>query len=384
MKQFVLLTNILTPYRRYFYDLLNEEFRKNSIGFHVLLMAEGEPNRPWKYEDLKTEYTSLLRGHTITLKKYYRYVQVNIGLSEVLDSLHPDFLVCGGSYLSRTVQNAVSYAHKHKIPVWFWNESTRSEQTNSSLISAILDRIRRRTLSRYDGFWTAGKLAAEFVQYYARQTVPMIRVPNLINPDLYAKALSKTEIAMLKEKYDLEKDALILFTPARLSEDKGLQKFLELLEQCSFPHLEWVIAGDGPLRHELEEAGEKASFRLKLVGPKKPEEVAELYHAADLFVLPSLGDPNPLSVIEASWAGLPLIVSEHVGNWPELVHEENGIVFDYQDHNETCQKISRMLNLSEADLHQMGLYSRRYAETQYDPKREVTRIVKELKREAER
>ena len=43
MKQFVLLTNILTPYRRYFYDLLNEEFRKNSIGFHVLLMAEGEP-----------------------------------------------------------------------------------------------------------------------------------------------------------------------------------------------------------------------------------------------------------------------------------------------------------------------------------------------------
>ena len=30
MKQFVLLTNILTPYRRYFYDLLNEEFRKKS------------------------------------------------------------------------------------------------------------------------------------------------------------------------------------------------------------------------------------------------------------------------------------------------------------------------------------------------------------------
>lgn len=382
MKEVVLLTNILTPYRRYFYDLLKQEFQKNGIGFHVILMAAGEPNRTWNYQDLKTDYTILLKGHTITLKKYYRYVQFNTGLTETLDSLSPALIVCGGSYLSRTVQNAVSYAHKHRIPVWFWNESTRSEQTNSSFVSAVLERIRRHTLSRYDGFWIAGKLAGEFVQYYSGKKAPLIRVPNLINPALYAGTDSEDEIGMLREKYGLRTDSLILFTPARLSEDKGLLQFLDLLKQCSGERLEWVIAGDGPLRNALEEAGKKTQFSVKLLGSKKAEEVAELYHAADLFALPSLGDPNPLSVIEASWAGLPLIVSEHVGNWPELVHEENGVVFSYQNSSEACRSISRLFSLPEAELKQMGSCSRQYAESQYDPERETARLVQEIRKEA--
>ena len=275
MKEVVLLTNILTPYRRYFYDLLKEEFQNNGISFHVLLMAAGEPNRPWNYEDLKTDYTILLKGHTITLKKYYRYVQFNTGLAKVLDSLRPDLLVCGGSYLSRTVQNAASYCHKHSIPVWFWNESTLQEQTNSSLVSAVLERIRRHTLSQYDGFWTAGRLAGEFVHHYTNQNVPLIRVPNLIDPKLYAETYTAEEISDLREKYGLGKDSLILFTPARLSEDKGLLQFLELLKQCAPARLEWVIAGEGPLREKLEEAGKKIPFTLNLLGSKKAEEAFE-------------------------------------------------------------------------------------------------------------
>lgn len=382
MKEVVLLTNILTPYRRYFYDLLKEEFQNNGISFHVLLMAAGEPNRPWNYEDLKTDYTILLKGHTITLKKYYRYVQFNTGLAKVLDSLRPDLLVCGGSYLSRTVQNAASYCHKHSIPVWFWNESTLQEQTNSSLVSAVLERIRRHTLSQYDGFWTAGRLAGEFVHHYTNQNVPLIRVPNLIDPKLYAETYTAEEISDLREKYGLGKDSLILFTPARLSEDKGLLQFLELLKQCAPARLEWVIAGEGPLREKLEEAGKKIPFTLNLLGSKKAEEVAELYHAADLFALPSLGDPNPLSVIEASWSGLPLIVSGHVGNGPELVHEDNGMIFSYRNQEAACQRISALFNLPESDLRKMGNCSRAYAESQYDPEKETARIVQEVRKEA--
>ena len=43
--------------------------------------------------------------------------------------------------------------------------------------------------------------------------------------------------------------------------------------------------------------------------------------AASKPILPSLSDPNPLSCIEACWSANPLIVSEHVGNNPEIITE---------------------------------------------------------------
>jgi hypothetical protein len=57
MKKVILLTNILTPYRKFFYDLLFKVFAQQGIDFKVLVTAESEPNRNWKYDELKSEYT---------------------------------------------------------------------------------------------------------------------------------------------------------------------------------------------------------------------------------------------------------------------------------------------------------------------------------------
>lgn len=61
----VIYTNILTPYRKYFYDLLYEECRENGDQFHVLVMSETEPGRRWKYSDFASCYTHLLKGNSL-------------------------------------------------------------------------------------------------------------------------------------------------------------------------------------------------------------------------------------------------------------------------------------------------------------------------------
>ena len=90
-------TNILTPYRKYFYDFLNAECKKRGDNFHVILMAETEPDRKWHYRDLKSEYTILLKSKTLTVAG--AYIHINRGLKTVLKKLQLDVLICAGGYL---------------------------------------------------------------------------------------------------------------------------------------------------------------------------------------------------------------------------------------------------------------------------------------------
>src|SRR5262249_15196037 len=71
------------------------------------------------------------------------------------------------------------------------------------------------------------------------------------------------------------------------------------------------------------------SLDVRLEGHLGEDELLRLYAASDTFALPSMRDPNPLAVIEALWAGLPLILSERVGNCFEALKPgANGWLFD--------------------------------------------------------
>jgi glycosyltransferase involved in cell wall biosynthesis len=93
------------------------------------------------------------------------------------------------------------------------------------------------------------------------------------------------------------------------------------------------IAGEGPDRPFLERwIAANPSADARLLGNVDEQRMCELYAAADLFALPSFRDPNPLSVIEAGWAGLPLLVSRRCGNAPEAVEDGvNGWLIDPDD-----------------------------------------------------
>ncbi len=127
-----------------------------------------------------------------------------------------------------------------------------------------------------------------------------------------------------------------LLTLARLVPVKGLCEALDVLARR--PDIEWVIAGDGPLRAELEARAARArrdhSARIRLVGEVRGPQKARWLAAADAFLLPSRvltsgrTEGMPHALLEAMAAGLPVIAS-NVGGVRELVHDrENGLLFD--------------------------------------------------------
>ena len=93
------------------------------------------------------------------------------------------------------------------------------------------------------------------------------------------------------------------------------------LIQDRYPESQFVVANDGPLRSELETLA--TSLRLKnitFVGAVSQSRMAELYHAADIYVMSPLIDNMPGTILECFASGVP-VVSTVAGGVPYIAED---------------------------------------------------------------
>lgn len=84
-----------------------------------------------------------------------------------------------------------------------------------------------------------------------------------------------------------------------------------------------VIAGEGPLRPELQRRIEDEGLPVRLLGRR--DDVTELLAAADLALLPSSGEARDVLAQEALHARVPLVAAD-AGGIPELVGDAAELV----------------------------------------------------------
>jgi len=86
-----------------------------------------------------------------------------------------------------------------------------------------------------------------------------------------------------------------------------------------------LIVGEGPLRNTLEEAIEKYQIQsyIKLLGLRS--DIPELLNTSHCFVMPSLWEGMPISILEAGAANLP-IISTPAGSIPSVLNKENAFL----------------------------------------------------------
>jgi len=105
------------------------------------------------------------------------------------------------------------------------------------------------------------------------------------------------------------------------------------LVQQRYPEARLTVAHDGVCRPALERlAGELGLRQVNFTGCVPPAQAAELYDAADIYLMSPQVDCMPLTVLECFAAGLP-VVTTAVGGVPFMVtHERTGLLVRPNDH----------------------------------------------------
>ncbi|MGJ3238047.1 MAG: glycosyltransferase family 4 protein [Anaerolineae bacterium] len=154
----------------------------------------------------------------------------------------------------------------------------------------------------------------------------------------------------------LPDDAHLLGIACRLVEQKGVIYALQALLQIQFthPNAHLVIAGDGPLLHELKHlAGQyEISDNVHFLGWRA--DVPALMAGFDLFLMPSLWEGFGLVALEAMSKRRPVIASA-VSALPEVIaHQETGLLVPPADPDALADAICTLLDDRAVRVH-MGM-----------------------------
>lgn len=120
-------------------------------------------------------------------------------------------------------------------------------------------------------------------------------------------------------------DCFVVGTVGRIQDVKNHEGLID-----AFAHLRQMlpqdtglrlaIVGDGPLMPRVKEKIAAAGLADCIWLPGARSDIADVMRGLDLFVLPSLAEGTPVTVLEAMASGLP-VVATRVGGLPEVVEE---------------------------------------------------------------
>lgn len=184
---------------------------------------------------------------------------------------------------------------------------------------------------------------SDTLQALALRTWPEGRidvVPNGVDVDRF-QPLCRDETAPKEGK-------IALLVVARLIEIKGIQHLLtalSLLPEEMRRKIHLRLCGTGPYEAELRRQAEQVGMtaQVEFSGLVSYEEIPARLHEADLFVLPSLQEGLPLSLLEAMASGLP-VVATTVGGIPGVVKDgENGLLVPAADPTALRDALVRLL-----------------------------------------
>ena len=190
------------------------------------------------------------------------------------------------------------------------------------------------------------------VRYRCRLSRRILAVSEAVRNTLLLYGYSKAKISIAYHGVDVERyspspankikwrrehgipeDACVIVSTARLAREKRLERLIRAFGALSRDRQDlWLlIAGDGPLRKELEDSADStgAGDRVRFLG--LVDDVPGLLQASDLFVLPSDREGLSVSLTEAMSAGLICIATDIPGSKEVIRHDENGFLVEPND-----------------------------------------------------
>jgi len=162
-----------------------------------------------------------------------------------------------------------------------------------------------------------------------------------------------------KPSFD-KQETIVLGSVGRLFEEKGFEYLLRAFQkaQNQYLNLKLLIAGDGPLRVELEKLADDLKITSGIEFMGVVDDIPTFLSKLDIFILSSIQEGIPLGLLEAMAAGKPVIATK-VGGIPEVVDDgSDGILVPAANISELNDAILSLIQ-DERKRREMGRNARR-------------------------
>ena len=258
-----------------------------------------------------------------------RHKEKKIDVVHVFDSIA--FL---SAYLFRAI---------YKTPIIFTFQASifsKGRQIDYSWLMIVILKFTNRFAARHaDKVIVVSKEMLECARYAGAKERRLILIHNPID-------LAKFYSLRDKKRHQLNQK-ICLYVGA-LRPVKGVQYLLEAIPEVlqNTPDTFFMIVGDGPLKGELEQLSSKLNITdsISFRGNLKREDLLEYYNLAEVFIIPSINEPQGIVVLEALACGCP-VIGTNVGGIPEMVKNgENGILVPPRDYINLGRAIIRLLS----------------------------------------
>ena len=346
MKKFVAVMNLPSPYRLHLLGEMARQLKERGVEFHCHFMNRGHKDRPTSWLNPKIDFP-----HTYWRNFGPDQHEFNPGLILKLMFSRPDWLLLGGVFDTFT-NICLSLLAPAKTKICWLEGNTKTP----GRLDGALGKFKRALVGRCRFAAVPGSDAAKYIGLHQQRTrKPMpkpVYLPNLVDENRF-----KVKVKGEGERRNLK----ICIIPARLEEVKGLVPFFGLLTPEMLKGWKIRLMGQGPLKDEIEAtiARQGIGDFVEIVDYVPYAEMPAEYAAADLLLLPSIYDPNPLSVIEALHSGLAVAVSVQAGNVEEAVTEgRNGWVLPVKDKAAFEAKLRVVFATPVERLQEMGRVSK--------------------------
>lgn len=221
-------------------------------------------------------------------------------------------LVHGHSAFSTMCQEGILHARTMGIPCVFTDHSLFGFADLSSILTNKLIKFSLSDVGRVICVSNTSKENTVLRAALDPQNVHVI--PNAILSDqFYPEPEAKAA---------RPKDSITVVVLCRLVYRKGIDLLIDVIpEICSkFPQVNFLIAGEGPKKVELEQMRERFRLheRVQMIGAVPAESVRSVLIRGDIFLNTSLTEAFCMAIVEAAACGL-YVVSTAVGGIPEVL-----------------------------------------------------------------
>lgn len=267
------------------------------------------PKRNRKFERLFREIKELPTDHIVINTRFYPHTFLGVQHAKAA-GIRPIVIDHGSAYLTfgnRAIDVAVK-AYEHTITA----------------------KLKRHNVD----FYGVSEASVEWLKTFGIKGLGVIN--NSIDADEYLAQASERDF-----KAELKcKECFLVSLTGRLIPEKGVRNLLEAARLLSNdPQIQIALAGDGPLKSELEKNN---PGNMHLLGRLDANDIAALLEQSDCFCLPTRSEGFSTSLLEAAACYTTPVIT-NVGGVPEMIPSPDyGVILKSQDPDTIADAIRQL------------------------------------------